>query len=159
MVKSGFLAIVVVAVVALTHASGKPAEKGKNSAADDDPGLQGVWFLMRIDSWSGNQSYPLQKKKAKPKFDDRFIFNQDKFIMFDEPNGTFKVDASKDPKQIDFLDAKTGKPWTLGIYKIEGDTLTLCWETDTDRPPGFKVAMERKAFRKLTLIRQAPAKD
>jgi clostripain len=55
---------------------------------------------------------------------------------------TFKVDPSKEPKTID-LTTKVGKSEhvALGIYKLEGDTLTLCRAMatgDVERPREFK---------------------
>lgn len=51
------------------------------------------------------------------------------------------VDASKTPKAIDFTYGEgpnKGKT-SLGIYKLEGDRITLCWsEPGKDRPGKFE---------------------
>src|SRR4051812_16674271 len=51
---------------------------------------------------------------------------------------TYRVDPSKRPAQIDFWDPRADAP-RRGIYKISGDTLTVCWAEDRGhaRPAGF----------------------
>ena len=49
----------------------------------------------------------------------------------------FKIDASKDPKTFDT--SASSSPVRLGIYKLDGDTLTICHETGSGiRPTEFK---------------------
>jgi uncharacterized protein (TIGR03067 family) len=49
----------------------------------------------------------------------------------------FRIDASTNPKTID-LTLRDGKV-SLGIYKLDGDTLTICRETGSGvRPADFK---------------------
>jgi uncharacterized protein (TIGR03067 family) len=72
-----------------------------------------------------------------------------------EYKSTFKIDPAKDPKTIDL----TGKSFDLtkgadveslspGIYKLEGDTLTVCRTSfDPERPKEFKTTEETGARR------------
>jgi hypothetical protein len=67
-----------------------------------------------------------------------------------------KLDAAKEPKQIDFL---AGDATTPGIYKLEGTTLLICQGPDgKDRPSEFAARAEGDdelfVFRRLT-----PAND
>src|SRR5262249_44452747 len=60
---------------------------------------------------------------------------------------TYTVDASKTPKAIDMAyKSTTGEAVTWrGIYKFEGDTLTLCRAIDK-RPEEFKAAEKGMAL-------------
>jgi uncharacterized protein (TIGR03067 family) len=71
--------------------------------------------------------------------DIRFTFSGDKitFMHGDKTKeGTFKIDPSKKPKQIDV--AIDGKDHP-GIYKIKADRLEIC-VGEQDRPTEFKSA-------------------
>lgn len=53
--------------------------------------------------------------------------------------GKFTLDAAKSPKQIDFV-FEVPKAFTMkGIYKLEGDRLTLCYAgPGQERPKAFE---------------------
>ena len=85
-------------------------------------------------------------------------FSGDQFsIMSPNPNmgykGTFTIKTDKDPKQIDLLLKEgplaqyVGKP-SLGIYKIEGNNLTLALNEPgkPDRPESFTAAGGTQVF-------------
>lgn len=105
--------------------------------------LQGEWSVV---SWEG-KTFSLTAEKVKksnlviegdvwqPTIDDK------KAIKFEA-----KLDPSKSPKEIDItlLEKFGGKDGfrMTGIYKLDGDTLTVCRtiSPDYDRPKEFKVA-------------------
>jgi uncharacterized protein (TIGR03067 family) len=55
--------------------------------------------------------------------------------------GTLKLDATKNPKAIDFVLDGGKAPPIAGIYSIEGDTLTLCFASP-GKPRPTKMASE-----------------
>jgi uncharacterized protein (TIGR03067 family) len=61
-----------------------------------------------------------------------------------EPKLTFQTDPSQDPKTIDLtLQSGDRQAVSRGIFKLEGDTLTICRTTgDTERPTEFKTKPE-----------------
>ena len=70
---------------------------------------------------------------------------KNQFILIFSFNGeerkipmTVKINGSKTPKQIDFL-KKDGTVRSLGIYKLEGGKLTVCFKKKTgERPKTFE---------------------
>jgi uncharacterized protein (TIGR03067 family) len=58
----------------------------------------------------------------------------------------FKIDASKEPKHFDKTESGA---FQVGIYKLEGDTLTICSTTDGERPTEFKTTDKAGSLRVL----------
>jgi uncharacterized protein (TIGR03067 family) len=97
-----------------------------------DP-LDGVWSAVALTV--GGKTYSEEQVRML-----QFDFRADKVTVSkldQKKEGTFKVDASKSPRQFDMHLA--GEKASRGIYKLEKDRLTLCF-ADGDRPERFESA-------------------
>lgn len=47
------------------------------------------------------------------------------------------LDPGKSPAAIDIKPTRPGRETILGIYRLEGDSLTLCWAIEGARPAEF----------------------
>jgi uncharacterized protein (TIGR03067 family) len=99
-------------------------------AGTDQDRIQGSWQLVSFEKEGKN--VPLKGV---------YVFNGKKFSAIDVKStgeGTFALDAGKSPKTIDVVNSKNGEGQAkaaFGIYRIENDTLTLCF--DLERPTKF----------------------
>ena len=109
-----------------------PHEKYEVESQD----LQGVWQATSW-VWKGrNVSYPT---------DDYFAFSAgNRFALGwlgrKEPmaEGSYLLHPSRTPHGFDLLDrGPASKPHTLGIYRLDGNRLTLCWREGGPRPKEF----------------------
>jgi uncharacterized protein (TIGR03067 family) len=105
---------------------------------DDKDQLQGEWVVASAEI-AGKKSEGLKDKKLVVKGDE-----------WTPPTGgtlkfKFKLDAAKNPKQLDLMADVDGNEQTWpAIYKIEGDTLTFCRSAGPggERPTEFKSGPE-----------------
>jgi uncharacterized protein (TIGR03067 family) len=125
------------------------AVAGTVARADDTKDLQGEWQAVEAQ---------INGKKVTKDDDDaknmRLII-KDNDLTIPSPKGdgkdrkkTFKLDASKSPKQIDItsLDGAEKDQTAACIYKLEKDRLTLCIpyfaKDPTVRPTEFKAGAD-----------------
>jgi uncharacterized protein (TIGR03067 family) len=87
---------------------------------------------------------------------DRYKSERDTEVLFD---GTYKLDATKDPAHIDMTGTEgdfQGKN-APGIFKLDGDALTLCYVMPgKQRPTKFVSEPQSGVF--LVVYRRADAK-
>src|SRR5262249_62181455 len=85
--------------------------------------------------------------------------------------GRFHLDPTKQPKAIDFFYLGEDAKPMLGIYRLEGDTLTLCWNNEptqsADRPTEFSTKGKKwtlAVWRRVAVVgevvpRMSPAQE
>jgi uncharacterized protein (TIGR03067 family) len=110
----------------------KPAARGADKGADkktDKDKIQGTWTLVSEES-GGKRPEKEKLKKVQ------WVFEGDKYKVAGGKAawGRFKLDPGQDPKTIDLTDPKGREG--LGIYKLEGDTLTVS-HAKGERPTEF----------------------
>lgn len=124
-------------LIGLAVTLGAPATK--DPAKKDPPSIVG--------EWNGEKAISGGKEKPAPEGGIVFIFAADGKLSVQEGNrgkpegATYKIDPKKDPAEIDFIPPPDKKePNVQGIYKIEGDTLTICISGGPDavRPTKFE---------------------
>jgi uncharacterized protein (TIGR03067 family) len=100
--------------------------------------MQGDWAQVSMDLGG----YKVPEDDAQAYFrtikGDHYTVNR---FMKVSGKGTLKLDATKNPKTFDATPDGGKTPSVAGIYKIEGDTLTLCIAPPgKPRPTKFEAA-------------------
>ena len=106
--------------------------------------LEGTWEIVAV-SLEGDP-YDEEEIKALPA--RRLVFKGKKLISLDGDgevifDNAFKVDAKQKPRTIDITCRDSDHPFgslvILGIYRLDGDTLTISWRYDpsAERPKDF----------------------
>jgi uncharacterized protein (TIGR03067 family) len=116
---------------------------GAQGAKDDlkkDAPIVGEWVGVKALAGGKDRSVPAGGVTFTFAADGKFIAKEGKREKPDE--GTYKLDPAKDPAEIDIIPSADKKERGViqGIYKVDGDTLTICLSSEpgVERPKKFE---------------------
>ena len=109
-----------------------------NAADTDEEVLRGEWDLSSIEVQGKSLPAPVGKGGS-------IVFDKDGKLTLKDPGkpdkvGKYKIDAGKDPKQIDLIVSKDGEAMQ-GIYEWDGEKLKMAFsaaDPKGKRPGEFK---------------------
>ncbi len=126
------LSMIVLLVVAADGAK-------ENDTKKDQSRLQGTWAFVMVEE---NGVKKTQRQLSGKEDELNWTFTGNVLVRnlgMELTKGAFRIDATKEPKEIDFADY-SGKGRTVrGIYTFEGDHLKICVGSlnGSDRPKTF----------------------
>jgi uncharacterized protein (TIGR03067 family) len=125
-------AVIVLALLA-------PVLAAEEKKSDEDK-IQGTWKAL-----SGEHGGKKAPEEALKGFRMTFAAGGKLTVLAhgNTEEGTFKLDATKKPKQIDLT---TEDKSLKGIYELDGDTLKLCVDEEGSRPTEFKSPEGTKVY-------------
>jgi uncharacterized protein (TIGR03067 family) len=115
--------------------------------------IQGSWILTSLEIQG--------KTIPAPEGSGTFIFSKDKKLVMKEKGkadkeGTFAMDAGKNPKELDLIGAKGKEEEVMRtIYQLDGDTLKLAFSAEGPKG-GRPTAFDSKKAAIMVLKRQKP---
>jgi uncharacterized protein (TIGR03067 family) len=134
----------LLAVIAATLLAADPP---KANGKTDTEKIQGVWTV--VGGEVGGK--PLKDAQATLTFEGNDVY----FTRRDglTNHATYTLDPTKTPKQTDW---KSAGNTILGIYELDGEQLTVCITSTSERPKEFKAPDEKTTLFKLKYARPVP---
>jgi uncharacterized protein (TIGR03067 family) len=121
---------------------------------DDMKRLQGTWVVDPA-TFEEVKDEAVRKEVLKDSQAIRITFAGDTFTLKHPPandeKSMFRVDPSKNPKEIDMGDG------VKGIYELDGDRLKLCWDQQgkvNGRPTKFSLRQGKDTIHYFVLKRE-----
>ena len=123
----------------------------------DRDSFQGNWKLTSAETGNGKEPADEVESATLLIKDDKMTFSMTVNNERKSQELIFKLDEAKSPRQIDITEGQAGDVGAvhLGIYKLEGDTLTICKShPPADRPADFTTKPGEKWPMIIVLKRQ-----
>jgi uncharacterized protein (TIGR03067 family) len=141
---------IVILGLAMLSVSSVPGQDEKKPAKKDEDRIRGTWMVE--SGKKGGENAPeefVEKFRLTFKKDGQFTA----VLPDKEIQGTYTIDATKKPKQIDVShDGKTME----GIYEFDGKQLKLCIGEPAQRPTEF--ASPEGSHTMLMVLKRAKTK-
>lgn len=104
--------------------------------APDNERIQGTWRSVRIETLG-------ERADEDMGVGSLLVFAGDRATTPDGRTYRFRLDPSKDPRELDLLYADTEHALFHAIYRLEGDQLVTCFNTHlSPRPSCFATSEE-----------------
>jgi uncharacterized protein (TIGR03067 family) len=119
--------------------------RGADDKDKDEKAVQGVWLYESME-WNGKKIPVEQIKESTITIEgDKFTIKRGKEVA---QVGTLKYGSIKSQKTFDVTVTEGEGKGTvmLGIYKIDGDSITVCMNySGTERPTAYKTAEQSES--------------